>query len=258
MGIYNCRNTLTEAISCLQAQTFSDWECILCDDGSTDDTYSVAEYLCQQDPRLHLIRNIKNQGLAFTLNRCLSKASGEYIARMDGDDRCLPERFALQSSFLDNHPNYSIVSAWMECFDSKGSYGIVRYPAEPCLQQFIYRSPFCHASAMIRKNALEQVNGYQTLDKVSRVEDYDLWIRMYESGYLGYNMQKILYQMRDDRNAARRRKMKYRLNESRLKWHLFKTLHLPVSQLFQVILPIIKGILPLRLYQYFHRKKVGR
>lgn len=258
MGIYDCADTLEEAAACLQAQTLEDWECILCDDGSTDGTCRVAERLCERDRRFRLLRNGENRGLAFTLDHCLEAASGEYVARMDGDDRCIPERFALQSAFLDGHPEYAIVSGWMESFDREGTYGRICYREEPSLEHMMGGSQFCHASAMMRREALVQVGGYRTDPRVFRVEDYDLWIRMYEAGFRGYNLQQVLYQMRDDRNAARRRKMRYRWNESLLKWHLFRSLRLPLSCLPQVALPVVKGLLPLGIYQYFHRKNVGR
>jgi len=84
MGIYNCVATLGEAIGCILAQTETRWELILCDDGSRDDTYAVAESFRRQYPdRIVLLRNEKNMGLNHTLNRCLERATGEYIARME-------------------------------------------------------------------------------------------------------------------------------------------------------------------------------
>ena len=93
MGIYNCAKTLPQAVDAIRRQTYNNWELILCDDGSTDDTYLVAWELAAKDKRILLLRNEKNLGLNQTLNNCLAAATGEYIARMDGEDDCLPERF---------------------------------------------------------------------------------------------------------------------------------------------------------------------
>lgn len=83
MGIYNCASTLAEAIDSILAQTFTDWELILCDDGSKDDTYAVADSYRRRYPhKIILIKNPQNMGLNFTLNHCLEHASGEYIARI--------------------------------------------------------------------------------------------------------------------------------------------------------------------------------
>ena len=93
MGIYNCASTLQEALDSLYTQTFQDFEIILCDDGSSDNTYQVAEENVKTHKNIVLLRNEANRGLNQTLNKCLMVARGEYIARMDGDDRSLPHRF---------------------------------------------------------------------------------------------------------------------------------------------------------------------
>ena len=87
MAIYNCADTVACAIDSILNQTYSDWELILCDDGSVDDTYKIAEeYKNKYPDKIKLIKNPSNQGLPASLNNCLKKASGKYIARMDGDD----------------------------------------------------------------------------------------------------------------------------------------------------------------------------
>ena len=96
MGIYNCADTLAAAIDSILAQTYTDWELILCDDGSADRTYEVAEdYRSRYPEKIVLLKNERNMGLNYTLNRCLEQAKGAYIARMDGDDVSLPHRFAV-------------------------------------------------------------------------------------------------------------------------------------------------------------------
>ena len=84
MGIYNCATTLPEAIDSIFAQTYSDWQLILCDDGSKDGTYVVAKAYQERLPdKIILLKNEENMGLNHTLNRCLQVAAGEYVARMD-------------------------------------------------------------------------------------------------------------------------------------------------------------------------------
>lgn len=87
MGIYNCESTLNEAVASIKNQTVQNWELIMCDDGSSDRTYEIAENLQRADKRIVLLKNEHNLGLNITLNNCLKKARGAYIARMDGDDR---------------------------------------------------------------------------------------------------------------------------------------------------------------------------
>ena len=108
MGIYNCSETLPEAIDSIIAQTYENWELIMCDDASTDDTYKIAEeYKNKYSDKIILIRNEKNSRLAFSLNHCLKYASGKYVARMDADDVSVPKRFEKQINFLKEHPDFS-------------------------------------------------------------------------------------------------------------------------------------------------------
>ena len=100
MGIYNCASTLEAAVRSIQAQTYTDWELIMCDDGSTDDTLAVARKLAEEDGRIILLRNMMNRGLNYTLNKCLESATGEFIARQDGDDESVSTRFEKQVQFL--------------------------------------------------------------------------------------------------------------------------------------------------------------
>ena len=111
MGIYNCAETLPEAVESIICQTYENWELIMCDDGSTDGTYKIAsEYKEKYPDKIFVLKNEENMGLNYTLNRCLESAKGEYIARMDGADISLPERLEKELVFLNAHPEYAIVS----------------------------------------------------------------------------------------------------------------------------------------------------
>ena len=142
MGIYNCGDTLSEAIECIVNQTFSDWELIMCDDGSNDDTYEIAiSYKEKYPEKIIVLQNEKNRGLNYTLNKCLKQAKGKYIARMDGDDRCDKERFAIEINVLEKEPEISIVSTDMEFFDESGVWGKISHPEYPMPEDFVKESP---------------------------------------------------------------------------------------------------------------------
>lgn len=257
MGIYNCESTLSEAIDSLLTQTFTDWKLIMCDDGSYDDTYAVAEsYQVSYPEKIILIKNKENCGLNYTLNRCLQYADTEYVARMDGDDISLSERFEREVEFLDSHPEYAIVSCPMVYFDAEGDFKVGTGSGEPNIHNFVKGTPFCHAPCMVRREAYEAVNGYTVSAKRLRVEDWDLWIRMYEKGYRGFNIAEPLYKMRDDRNAISRRKFKFRINEVQVGASAVKKLKLPFSCYIFCMRPILVGLMPLPLYKYLHRKKL--
>lgn len=256
MGIYNCANTLDEAIESIMSQTYSNWQMIMCDDGSVDDTYSVANKYVEQYPdKFVLIKNDKNRGLNYTLNHCLKYADGDYIARMDGDDISLPTRFEKEVEFLNNNPKYSIVSCQMVYFDDEGDFRTSQDSGEPAISQFAKGTPFCHAPCMVRREAYMAINGYTESVKRLRVEDWDLWVRMYEKGYRGYSLNEPLYKMRDDRNAYSRRKFKFRINEARVSAYATKKLKLGIINYIWVFRPIIVGLLPNKLYDYLHKRK---
>ena len=194
MGIYNCASTLQEALDSLYTQTFQDFEIILCDDGSKDNTYEIALENQKQHSNIVLLRNECNMGLNKTLNNCLAVAKGEYIARMDGDDISLPTRFEKEADFLDTHSEYAIVSTPMIYFDEQGEFrrGVVKNQM-PGKYDFIKGSPFCHAPCMVRREAYLAVNGYSEDKRLLRVEDYHLWFKMYAAGYRGYILLEPLY-----------------------------------------------------------------
>lgn len=255
MGIYNCAKTLPEAIDSILSQTFSDWKLIMCDDGSVDNTYAVARSFVEKYPeKMMLIQNKKNMGLNHTLNRCLKYADTEYVARMDGDDISLPERLEKEVQFLDGHHEYDIVSCPMIYFDDYGDFMSGKRNGDPDISSFCKGTPFCHAPCMVRREAYEAVNGYTEAANRLRVEDWDLWIRMYEKGFRGYNLAETLYKMRDDRNAYRRRKLKYRINEARVALSAIKRLRLNPLLIVFCIRPILAGLLPNKIYDYLHKR----
>lgn len=255
MGIYNCASTLQEALNCLYAQTYQNFEIILCDDGSKDETYNIAQDNAKTHNNIKLIRNPYNMGLNQTLNNCLAIAQGEFIARMDGDDTCSPDRFEKEVRVLDAHPELAIVSSDMSFFDENGIWGQTHALLQPRPNDFLKQTRFCHAACLVRKEAYDAVGGYSVGKKLLRVEDYHLWIKMYSKGYRGYNIPEPLYQMRDDRNANTRKKFEHRLNEAYVKVLAINMLNLSIWSYGYCLRPILIGLLPKFLYNYLHHKK---
>ena len=252
MGVYNCAGTVGGSIESIQAQTFTDWEMIICDDGSGDNTVEIIREYADKDNRLKLIQNDENHGLAYTLNRCIGYSVGEYCARMDGDDICAPDRFAIQNEFLDAHPEYGFVSTTMKRFDERGVYQCqdIGEDYSPAKNDLVKGSPFCHAPAMIRRSTYDAVNGYRDVPQTLGDEDYDLWFRIYAAGITGYMLNNPLYSMRDDREAARRRSFRRRLNEARVRKEGYKAIGAPFYKRIFVLKPILIGLIP----QFIYRK----
>ncbi len=257
MGIYNCAATLDEAIQSILNQTYTGWKMIMCDDASSDDTYAIAEkYVKQYPDKFVLIKNEKNMGLNYTLNHCLKYVDTKYVARMDGDDISFPSRFEKEVGFLESNTEYAIVSTQMEYFDEQGVFGRSNINIEPVRESIVKETPFIHAPCMVLKEAYDAVDGYSVSKKLLRVEDYELWVKMYAKGYKGYNLPEVLYKMRDDRNATMRRKFRYRINEAYVRYLAVKRLGLKKRYLIYMLKPILVGILPTWLYTYLHKKNL--
>ena len=253
MGIYNCASTLQEALDSLYAQTYQNFKIILCDDGSEDGTLKIAEENASLHHNVLVIKNSKNMGLNYTLNKCLEYVDTEYVARMDGDDISLPTRFEKQIAFLDSHPEFAVVSSPMIYFDESGDFKEGKAKEFPDKYDFVKGTPFCHAPCMLRTDVMKSVGGYTDNARILRVEDYHLWFKVYAAGYKGANLQETLYRMRDDRNAYRRRTFKSRLNEAYVKSIGYRMLHLPFYYQVFALRPILVGLLPRKIYTLLHK-----
>lgn len=257
MGIYNCEKYLKESINSILEQTFKSWELIMCDDGSIDQTYDIAlEYKNKYPDKIKLIKNEKNMGLNFTLNKCLKLAEGKYIARQDGDDISLPDRLEKEYNFLENNKKYALVSSKATFFDKKGEWGETNLTEKPTKYNFLIGPPFVHAAVLIRKKVLDEVNGYTVDKKLIRVEDYHLWSKIYEKGYVGYNINKVLYKIRDDEEALKRITFRSRINEAILRFTIYKKLKIPFYKYYYCLRPIIMLIIPKSIYSILHRRKL--
>jgi glycosyltransferase EpsE len=256
MGIYNCAPTLVESLDSIARQTYTYWEMIICDDGSSDDTLHVAREWAKRDSRTLVLVNEQNLGLARTLDRCIVEARGELLARQDGDDISEPDRLAKLVAAMDSHPEIAMVSSWMSCFDEKGVWGLVRTKPFPVANDFLSGSPICHAPCMMRKAPVLTVGGYGAQPWVLQVEDVFLWLRLYASGYRAMNLQEPLYRMRDDENARGRRTLRRRINHARVRWKGFRMLGFPWHKRLWAVKPILVWALPGGLYRKLHRQRL--
>ena len=258
MGVYNCEKTLKESINSIINQTYENWELIMCDDGSTDRTYEIANEYAKKDERIKLIKNSKNMGLAKTLNNCLEMSTGDYIMRHDGDDIMAKDRIEKQVQYMDTHEcDASGSGAYI--FDDLGIWGI-RQPSEiPAKSCMILGRPIIHATLIIKKDVLLQVGGYSDNDLTrQRLEDYDLWIKLFERNFILCNIQQPLIYVREDRNAYKRRKKKFRIAETRARLYACKRLNIPYFKRILALKPLIATLVPPCIMRYYHRKKIGR
>jgi glycosyltransferase involved in cell wall biosynthesis len=175
MAVFNGAKYLPEAIDSILGQTFTDFDFLIIDDGSTDRTREIID--SYQDPKIKLIRNQQNVGLTHSLNKGLDLARGEYIARMDSDDISLPDRLARQVAYMDVHPEVAVCGTWAKDIDLDGKViGVRETPIGKDLEHNYWRpSPIIHPSAMIRRADL---NGLRYDEQMRYAQDFDLWLRM--------------------------------------------------------------------------------
>lgn len=251
MGVYNTSNyaILNKAVNSILNQTYKNFEFIICDDGSTDNTYEKLKNIERSDRRIKIIKNDINRGLAYTLNHCISVSNGEYIARMDADDISLTNRFELELKFLEENLEYDFVGCNVFLIDDKGCWGKRCYKEKVAKKDFLFNSPFTHPTIMIRKHVIDTVGGYRVEKITRRAEDYELWMRLYANGFRGYNIQDFLFEYREDNKTFARRKYKYRLDEAMIRYKGFKSLGLMPVGLIYVLKPIILGMIPQCIYR---------
>ncbi len=255
-GIYNCCVTLPDAIESILNQTYTDWEMILCDDGSTDDTYKVAKNYADKYPdKIILLKNEKNLGLPETLNKCLTAANGYYIARMDGDDISLPERFEKQIKFLEENPDVDCVGTGMIRFDDNGEFDNV-FPVINPNKFTLKMYPLCyHATLMMKKSCYDAIGGYISIPRTLRCEDIDMWFRFASKGFKADNINECLYKVREDRFALNRRKLKYAINTVKTNFYGFKLLGYPIHLYPYAFKPLISHFIPYKLKVKLHNHK---
>ena len=261
MGIYNCQDTLIDSIESMINQTYDNWELIMCDDYSKDNTYKIAQlYANKYADRIILIKNKENKKLAATLNHCLEYVKGEFIARMDGDDISLPDRFEKQVNFLNKNKEYDLVGCAMIPFDENGDRG-VRYTEEIPNKTTIFKiSPFAHATIMARKYVYDKLNGYTVSSRTMRGQDIDLWIRFFNREFKGYNLQVPLYKVRESKNDLKRRTIKAGWGTTKTLIYGAKLNKLPFRYYIFSFKPLVSSIIPSRIMYLYHNtmmKKLG-
>ena len=186
--VYNVELYVKEAIQSIQNQTYKNLEIIIIDDGSSDNTYEIVKELAKEDTRIKLYKNDVNLKIVKTLNRALSLSSGEYIARMDGDDISAPDRIEKKVDFLEKNKEFDLLGCSMTAIDINGNEigKTVHYSSQDILINGLkYVTPVSHIW-VARKNVYNKLNNYR---EISGVEDYDFLLRMTSQGLKYTNLE---------------------------------------------------------------------
>lgn len=176
---------IEESISSILNQTHRNLELLIADDSTNEETIKVINDYAAKDNRVVVIRKKERMGFVNALNECLNVAKGAYIARMDGDDISLPNRFELQLKYAGSHPNVDVFGGDMDIMDE---YDMIKserhYPvtSSSIKFQFVFRSPFAHPTLMFKRKIVDDGVFYNPLYK--RAEDIDFLMRLYGNGYI--------------------------------------------------------------------------
>lgn len=178
LPVYNGAAYVERAVQSVLAQSFTDFELIVVDDGSTDGTADILARLV--DPRVRVVSQA-NKGLSATLNIAIDLCRGAYVARQDHDDLSLPTRLARQVAFLDSHPRCGLLGTRAEIYE--GDAPAARYHDHPRSHEalvfgLLFDNPFVHTSVMARTVVLRRLGGYSTDPRRQPPEDYELWSRL--------------------------------------------------------------------------------
>lgn len=259
MSVKNGENDLPISIKSIQNQTFSDWEFIICDDGSTDNTLEVLRNFAKEDDRIRILHNEESKGLAYSLNYCIREARSNIIARQDADDRSSEDRFERQYEFVMNHPEYAVVGTCWYNVDDSGEVSESLVPELPSAKDMIKGGLYLHPSWMMRKNEIEKV-GYYTVNKYTmRSQDYHFIMKVLASGMKLYNMPEKLYYYTADSNTMKRSR-----NWSRviglmwIRFDSYKRNHFPLSAYIYVFKPLIVNLIPESIMNNHYKRVYGQ
>lgn len=195
MSVYNGEKYVAEAINSIINQTFKDFEFIIIDDGSTDNSLIIVKTLSLLDERIRIIENDGNIGLAKSLNRGISLARGKYIARMDADDISLHDRFMKQVDYLEKHHDIAVVGGSVIYINDEGKEGYHgHYPLSPyqVKWQLFFVNPMSHPSTMLRRKLFSEY-GIHYNEQLTTTQDYDLWVQVSKQFQLANLPDQLLY-----------------------------------------------------------------
>ncbi len=193
MSTYNRAAFLPKAIDSILNQTFTDFEFIIINDGSPDETDKVLNLFAAKDKRIRVITNEQNKGLIYSLNKGLDEARGKYIARMDDDDVSLPTRFEKQFAFMEKNPELAVVGSWIGRPDNGKKWPFHHETNPEKLKMLLYLNsvPISHPASFLRLSFLNEHNIRYSYE-YKAAEDRKFWLDIMDAGGKIDNVPEIL------------------------------------------------------------------
>lgn len=235
-SVFNAQEFLEESLNSVFSQDFEDFEIIIVNDGSTDQTQEIINKF-KTESRLVLLNNKYNEGVPYSRNRAFLAAKGEYIAIHDADDISLPQRFEKQVNYLDAHPYITVVGSHAYRIGQNGEFmGYMSYPPEDTQNAFrVIRqfklNPIIDPSSAFRRAPILDVGGYRMEPEIATAQDFDLWCRLLVNGYQIYNFQEPLIKYRINPHGVTRIKKQEQILATDLVWGSFQKRSFPAVKL---------------------------
>lgn len=203
LPVRNEGSYIGKTIESILGQTLQDFEIIIINDASIDDTYDIISKYALRDKRIIIINSDKKLGISGALNKGIAISKGEYIARVDAGDLCLPCRFEDQLRYLNENPDISILGAWAYLIDENEKIiGEWKFPARINNVLLYGVGGIIHPSVIIRKYVFDKLGGYDI--KYTVAQDFDLWARAMKNGFNIGNIPKFLIYYRDNTGISYR------------------------------------------------------
>lgn len=229
MPVYNGEKYIREAIDSILNQTFSNFELLIINDGSTDNSVKIIK--TYKDKRINLVHNSKNMGIVFTRNRGLLESKTEYIALLDCDDIAQPARLEKQYNWLEKNTDFGLIGSWVELIDSNGKSTKIIWkealnPEEiPCF--LLFKNCFTQSAIMIRKLALPEEH-YRNF---APAEDFDLWARIAQK-WKTWNFPEILTKYRKHQYgiSSQQKETQNQSTNKIISWQLFNLEIIPALE----------------------------
>lgn len=214
MPVHNAAAYVGEAVDSILAQSHADFELLVLDDGSTDESASVVR--SRRDPRIRLISSPRNRGIVGTLNEGLAVAAGRYVARMDADDLAHPERLERQWRFMESHPEVGVCGTAFQTFgDTTGEGWVEHFDHDAIAVALLFGNPVCHPTVMLRKEILD-THGLAYPHDFPHAEEYALWSVLVEKCRMANLPERLLRYRTHPGQVSRHKSEEQRRSMSRV------------------------------------------
>lgn len=257
MSVYNDERYLSDSIESILKQTFTDFEFLIIDDGSTDSTAAILSRYAYIDSRVRIHTLHGNRGLGYCLNLGVSLAMGKFIARMDADDISRPDRLQRQVLFFQDNQELDVLGSYAVLIDEYGNGDRVRSVplTKGDISRNVWSNPFIHSSVMFKKESILRIGSY--MPKLARRQDYELWFRAVKHNLNMQNIADPLISYRFSENTFKKNNVGLMFEQAMIGVRGCFLVGAPLNAYFFVFYPFFRSFFPVTLQSWI-RKSVSK